>query len=126
MTAAGERGAAQVVSGEHPDVRLVDVTKKFDDVVAVDGLSLEIEHGSFFAMLGPSGCGKTTTLRMIGGFEQPTEGQIYLGDARGQRPSFRTSGTSTLSSSRTRSFRTSPSSRTSPSACVAAGFEGRH
>jgi len=64
-----------------PDVRLVDVTKRFDDVTAVDRLSLEIEHGSFFALLGPSGCGKTTTLRMIGGFEQPTEGQIYLGDA---------------------------------------------
>jgi spermidine/putrescine transport system ATP-binding protein len=63
------------------DVRLVDVTKRFEDVVAVDQLSLEIEHGSFFALLGPSGCGKTTTLRMIGGFEQPTEGQIYLGDA---------------------------------------------
>jgi spermidine/putrescine transport system ATP-binding protein len=65
---------------EAADVRLVDVTKRFDDVVAVDQLSLEIEHGSFFALLGPSGCGKTTTLRMIGGFEQPTEGQIYLGD----------------------------------------------
>jgi spermidine/putrescine transport system ATP-binding protein len=47
--------------------------------VAVDDLTLEIERGSFFALLGPSGCGKTTTLRMIGGFEQPTEGQIYLG-----------------------------------------------
>jgi spermidine/putrescine transport system ATP-binding protein len=65
---------------EAADIRLVDVTKRFDDVVAVDRLSLEIEHGSFFALLGPSGCGKTTTLRMIGGFEQPTEGQIYLGD----------------------------------------------
>jgi spermidine/putrescine transport system ATP-binding protein len=62
------------------DVRLVDVTKRFDDVVAVDDLTLEIERGSFFALLGPSGCGKTTTLRMIGGFEQPTEGAIYLGD----------------------------------------------
>jgi spermidine/putrescine transport system ATP-binding protein len=49
-------------------------------VVAVDELSLEIEHGSFFALLGPSGCGKTTTLRMIGGFEEPTEGTIYLGE----------------------------------------------
>ena len=65
---------------EAADVRLVDVTKRFDDVVAVDRLSIEIEHGSFFALLGPSGCGKTTTLRMIGGFEQPTEGQIYLAD----------------------------------------------
>jgi spermidine/putrescine transport system ATP-binding protein len=62
------------------DVRLEHVTKRFDDVTAVDDLSLEIEHGSFFALLGPSGCGKTTTLRMIGGFEEPTEGTIYLGD----------------------------------------------
>jgi spermidine/putrescine transport system ATP-binding protein len=63
-----------------PDIRLENVTKRFDEVVAVDDLSLEIEHGSFFALLGPSGCGKTTTLRMIGGFEQPTAGAIYLGD----------------------------------------------
>jgi spermidine/putrescine transport system ATP-binding protein len=62
------------------DVRLDRVTKRFDDVVAVDDLSLEIERGSFFALLGPSGCGKTTTLRMIGGFEEPTAGVIYLGD----------------------------------------------
>jgi spermidine/putrescine transport system ATP-binding protein len=62
------------------DVRIERVTKRFDDVAAVDDLSLEIESGSFFAMLGPSGCGKTTTLRMIGGFEEPTEGAIYLGD----------------------------------------------
>src|SRR6266849_1511559 len=62
------------------DVQLVDVTKRFEDVTAVDDLSLDIKRGSFFALLGPSGCGKTTTLRMIGGFEQPTEGQIYLGD----------------------------------------------
>src|SRR3954465_12538234 len=66
---------------ETADVRLLDVTKRFgDDVVAVDDLSLEVESGSFFALLGPSGCGKTTTLRMIGGFEHPTEGHIYLGD----------------------------------------------
>jgi spermidine/putrescine transport system ATP-binding protein len=63
-----------------PDVRLERVTKRFDDVVAVDDLSLEIPRGSFFALLGPSGCGKTTTLRMIGGFEEPTAGTIYLGD----------------------------------------------
>ena len=61
------------------DVRLVDVVKRFDDVAAVDGVSLEIPAGSFFALLGPSGCGKTTTLRMIGGFEEPTEGSIHLG-----------------------------------------------
>src|SRR3954465_10388111 len=63
-----------------PDVRLANVTKQFDDVVAVDDLTLEVPTGSFFALLGPSGCGKTTTLRMIGGFEQPTSGHIYLGD----------------------------------------------
>jgi spermidine/putrescine transport system ATP-binding protein len=60
------------------DVRLAQVTKRFEDVVAVDQLSLEIERGRFFALLGPSGCGKTTTLRMIGGFEEPTSGRIEL------------------------------------------------
>ena len=63
-----------------PDVRLVDVVKEFDEVRAVDGVSVEIPSGSFFALLGPSGCGKTTTLRMIGGFEEPTAGQIFLGE----------------------------------------------
>jgi spermidine/putrescine transport system ATP-binding protein len=63
-----------------PDIRLEGVTKRFDDTVAVDALSLEVEHGRFFALLGPSGCGKTTTLRMIGGFEEPNEGRIFLGD----------------------------------------------
>src|SRR3954447_25250314 len=72
-------GGAAEPSGT-PDVRLDRVTKRFDDVVAVDDLSLEIPRGSFFALLGPSGCGKTTTLRMIGGFEQPTSGAIYLRD----------------------------------------------
>jgi spermidine/putrescine transport system ATP-binding protein len=62
------------------DVRIAHVTKRFDDVVAVDDLTLEIEAGTFTALLGPSGCGKTTTLRMIGGFEEPTDGTIFLGD----------------------------------------------
>jgi spermidine/putrescine transport system ATP-binding protein len=61
------------------DIRLEGVTKRFADTLAVDDLSLEIERGSFFAMLGPSGCGKTTTLRMIGGFEDPTAGRVFLG-----------------------------------------------
>ena len=63
-----------------PDVLLDRVTKRFDDIVAVDELTLEVPRGRFFALLGPSGCGKTTTLRMIGGFEEPTGGTIYLGD----------------------------------------------
>jgi spermidine/putrescine transport system ATP-binding protein len=62
------------------DVRLDRITKRFHEVVAVDDLSLDITRGEFFSMLGPSGCGKTTTLRMIGGFEEASEGTIYLGD----------------------------------------------
>ena len=61
-----------------PDVQLDRVTKRFGDVVAVDDLSLDIQQGEFFSLLGPSGCGKTTTLRMIGGFEDPTAGAIHL------------------------------------------------
>ena len=59
-------------------VRLVDVVKKFGDTAAVDHINLEVRDGEFFSLLGPSGCGKTTTLRMIGGFEQPTSGLIEL------------------------------------------------
>jgi spermidine/putrescine transport system ATP-binding protein len=66
--------------GSDLDVRLENITKRFDDVVAVDGISLEVPRGSFFALLGPSGCGKTTTLRLIGGFEEPNDGTIFLGD----------------------------------------------
>jgi spermidine/putrescine transport system ATP-binding protein len=61
-----------------PEIRLVDLEKRFRDVVAVDRISLRIETGEFFSLLGPSGCGKTTTLRMIGGFEPPTAGRIEL------------------------------------------------
>ena len=64
--------------GTAADVRLVDLRKTFGEVVAVDGVSIEIRAGEFFSLLGPSGCGKTTTLRMIGGFELPTDGQILL------------------------------------------------
>ena len=60
------------------EVKLVDLVKKFDDVIAVDGINVEMPPGEFFSLLGPSGCGKTTTLRMIAGFEQPTSGQILL------------------------------------------------
>src|SRR5688572_19894101 len=59
-------------------VRLVDVVKRFGDLVAVDHIDLDVEDGEFFSLLGPSGCGKTTTLRMIGGFEPPTSGRIEL------------------------------------------------
>jgi spermidine/putrescine transport system ATP-binding protein len=80
VTAIAESEPMTDVRSEPADVRLVGVSKRFDDVVAVDDLTLEIPRGSFFALLGPSGCGKTTTLRMVGGFEDPTSGQILLGD----------------------------------------------
>jgi spermidine/putrescine transport system ATP-binding protein len=59
-------------------VELREVVKRFGDVVAVDRVSLRILDGEFFSLLGPSGCGKTTTLRMIAGFEQPTEGELFI------------------------------------------------
>ena len=64
------------MAGGH--VKLETLTKRFDEVTAVDGISLEIETGEFFSLLGPSGCGKTTTLRMVAGFEAPTDGKILL------------------------------------------------
>jgi spermidine/putrescine transport system ATP-binding protein len=64
-------------SGE-PSVHLENVTKAFDQLVAVREMNLEISRGEFFTLLGPSGCGKTTTLRMVAGFEQPTAGQILI------------------------------------------------
>jgi len=80
MAVAAAEDASATGRAAPADVRLEGVTKRFDDVVAVDDLSLDIERGAFFALLGPSGCGKTTTLRMIGGFEEPSEGRILLAD----------------------------------------------
>ena len=60
------------------EVQLVDLVKRFGDFTAVAGVNLEMPSGEFFSLLGPSGCGKTTSLRMIAGFERPTEGQILL------------------------------------------------
>lgn len=64
--------------GAPPAVELFSVTKAFGDLVAVDAMDLVVEENRFFAVIGPSGCGKTTTLRMIGGFEDPTSGAIHL------------------------------------------------
>jgi spermidine/putrescine transport system ATP-binding protein len=60
------------------DVELRNVTKRFDRITAVDNLSLQVYKGEFFSLLGPSGCGKTTTLRLVAGFEIPTEGEILI------------------------------------------------
>jgi spermidine/putrescine transport system ATP-binding protein len=65
-------------NGSQSAIRFEGVTKRFGEAVAVDDLNLEIQRGEFFSLLGPSGCGKTTTLRMVGGFEQPSEGHIFL------------------------------------------------
>jgi len=61
------------------DIEFKGVTKRFGDVVAVDNVSLSVERGSFFSFLGPSGCGKTSSLRLIAGFDQPTEGDVFIG-----------------------------------------------
>ena len=83
--------AAQPQFGQAPDVRLVGVRKSYGDVVAVDGVDLEIASGEFFTLLGPSGSGKTTTLRLIAGFERPDAGRIELAgrDVTGRPPYLR-------------------------------------
>lgn len=65
-----------------PAVQTDRLVKEFGDLRAVDELAFEIENGEFFSLLGPSGCGKSTTLRMLAGFEQPTEGDVYVGNER--------------------------------------------
>ncbi len=66
------------MESEITSVELEGVSKRFANILAVDDLTLELAGGEFFTLLGPSGCGKTTTLRMIGGFEQPTAGTIRI------------------------------------------------
>ena len=61
-----------------PIVRIEALTKRFGQIVAVDQVSLAIRPNEFFALLGPSGCGKTTLLRMLAGFERPSEGRILI------------------------------------------------
>ena len=77
-------GSGQVDSDEtiktiEESVKIGDLRKEYDDVVAVDDVSLDINAGEFVVLLGPSGCGKTTTLRMIAGLETPTDGSITIG-----------------------------------------------
>src|ERR1700744_3535889 len=67
-----------VIAADMPLLRIDGVVKQFGTVRAVDGLSLDIRAGEFFALLGPSGCGKTTLLRMLAGFETPDQGRILL------------------------------------------------
>ena len=72
-------------------IELKDLTKRFGSLTAVERVNLSVREGEFVTLLGPSGCGKTTTLRMIGGFEFPDEGDVLLdgkditGECNGQR-----------------------------------------
>ena len=61
-------------------VRLKNITKQFDGVTAVEDINLDIADREFMILLGPSGCGKSTLLRIIAGLEDPTEGEVYIGD----------------------------------------------
>ncbi len=72
------RGRRERKLGENVAVRLERVRKRFGDVEVVRGIDLDIRDGEFFSLLGPSGCGKTTLLRMIAGFEEPSEGKVYI------------------------------------------------
>ncbi len=76
---------------KQPVISIRNVTKRFGNMVAVDDVSLDILEGEFFVLLGPSGCGKTTLLRMLAGFEMPSEGQILIGgqDMAGVAPNRR-------------------------------------
>jgi putative spermidine/putrescine transport system ATP-binding protein len=78
MQTAAARVAPASGSGAVPDVRLRDLTKRYGDVAAVDGVELDVGRGEFFTLLGPSGSGKTTTLRLIAGFAIPDAGAIEL------------------------------------------------
>jgi len=70
-------------------IELSDVSKRFGEVLALDHVTLRIRDGEFFSMLGPSGCGKTTSLRLMAGFEFPSEGEVRIaGAVQGTRPPF--------------------------------------
>ena len=76
--ADSEAAQGQAAGDRPPLVRFENITKRFGRLTAIEGLSLDIQQGEFFALLGPSGCGKTTLLRMLAGFEAPSEGRILL------------------------------------------------
>ena len=70
---------ADALSASRADLEVDRVVKRFGGFTAVETLSFDVAHGSFFSILGPSGCGKTTLLRMIAGFSAPDDGDIRIG-----------------------------------------------
>ena len=74
--------AAIAYCGDVAKVRLDSISKIFDSVVAVENVSLDVGDHDFMILLGPSGCGKSTLLRIIAGLEEPTEGDVYIGDVK--------------------------------------------
>jgi NitT/TauT family transport system ATP-binding protein len=83
MTAAGNLAPQRPVK-----IRIQHLSKRFRDLVAVDDVSIEIEEGTFFAIVGPSGCGKTTMLRILGGLETVTSGAVEIADPAPGRPQY--------------------------------------
>jgi NitT/TauT family transport system ATP-binding protein len=71
---------------ERPAICIRDLNKRFGDLVAIDGVSLDIAHGEFFMIVGPSGCGKTTLLRILAGLDSVTSGTIEIETPNSQRP----------------------------------------
>src|SRR6267142_6823988 len=71
-----------------PAIRIRDLTKTFGNLVAIDNVSLDIASGEFFMIVGPSGCGKTTLLRILGGLETATSGEVSIGEAAPGRPQY--------------------------------------
>jgi spermidine/putrescine transport system ATP-binding protein len=88
--ATTREGTVPASTGASPVIEIVGVTKRFGDFVAVDDVSFSVGAGEFFSLLGPSGCGKTTTLRMIAGFEAPSDGALWLaGEDVSRTPPYR-------------------------------------
>src|ERR1043165_2526651 len=90
---SGQLTAAVAGGGAAPakrpgKIRIKHLIKRFQNLVAIDDVSLDIEEGSFFAIVGPSGCGKTTMLRILGGLETQTSGEVEIAEPKPGRPQY--------------------------------------
>lgn len=87
-TVEGGAARGKPASAAAAKIRIAQLTKRFGPVTAVDDITLDIAEGCFFVIVGPSGCGKTTLLRILGGLETPTSGQIEIADPKPGRPQY--------------------------------------